>query len=139
MHTGEKINLAYFDNGRYQPDALAALNHFLRDWRTGEVRDIDPGVFDQLHTLQARVEAPGAFNVICGYRSPVTNAMLHDHSDGVAKHSLHMEGRALDISLPGKDLAQLHDAALSLKMGGVGYYPASDFIHVDTGRVRHWG
>ena len=101
IHTGEKIRLTYFDNGAYQPDALDTLNHFMRDWRTGDVHAIDPGVLDQLHALQARVEAPGAFNVICGYRSPTTNAMLHDRSDGVATHSLHMDGKAMDFSLPG--------------------------------------
>lgn len=139
IHTGEKIRLAYFDNGAYQPDALDALNHFMRDWRTGDVHVIDPGLFDQLHALQAKVEAPGAFNVICGYRSPATNAMLHDRSDGVATHSLHMDGMAMDICLPGKDLKQLHNAALALAAGGVGYYPSSGFIHMDTGRVRRWG
>lgn len=139
LHTGERVTAAYYDGGKYVPDALAALNHVLRDWRSNDVHDIDPGVFDQLHALQARVETPGAFNVICGYRSPATNEMLHEKSEGVAKHSLHMEGKAMDISLPGKDLAHLHEAALSLKAGGVGYYPASNFIHMDTGAVRRWG
>ncbi len=137
-HTGEKIRLAYFEYGQYQPDALAELNHFMRDWRTGAVHEIAPGLLDQLYALQAKVETPGAFNIICGYRSPATNEMLHEHSDGVAKHSLHMEGRAMDLSLPGSDLAHLHAAADSLRAGGVGYYPASDFIHMDTGRVRYW-
>lgn len=137
-HTGEKIRLAYFEGGQYQPDALAELNHFMRDWRTGAVHEIAPGLLDQLYALQTKVETPGTFNIICGYRSPVTNETLHEHSDGVAKHSLHMEGRAMDLSLPGKDLAHLHTAAVSLRAGGVGYYPASDFIHMDTGRVRYW-
>ncbi len=139
IHTGEKISLTYFADGQYQPDALAALNHFLRDWRTGDVHDIDPRVFDQLVALQAKVDTGGAFNVICGYRSPATNAMLHERSERVATHSLHMEGPAMDLCLPGKDLSQLHEAALSLKAGGVGYYPASNFIHMDTGPVRRWG
>lgn len=138
-HTGESLRVAYFDGARYLPDALAELNHFMRDWRTGDVHTIDPGVLDQLYRLQARVETPGAFHVICGYRSPATNAMLAEKSDGVAKHSLHMDGRALDINLPGKDLAQLHQAALGLAAGGVGYYPSSDFIHMDTGPFRRWG
>jgi uncharacterized protein YcbK (DUF882 family) len=139
QHTGETLRLAYFENGRYIPSALQALNHLLRDWRTGDVHDIDPTLLDQLHALQQKVETPGAYQVICGYRSPKTNEMLHAHSEGVANHSLHLEGRAIDISLPGKDLAHLHKTALSLQAGGVGYYPASDFIHLDTGRVRQWG
>jgi uncharacterized protein YcbK (DUF882 family) len=137
-HTSEKIRLAYFDNGQYQHDALAELNRFLRDWRTGAVHDIAPDLLDQLYALQTKVATPGAFNVICGYRAPETNENLRGHSGGVAKHSLHMEGRAIDLSLPGRDLAQLHSAAVGLKAGGVGYYPASGFIHMDTGRVRYW-
>ncbi len=139
IHTGETLKAAYFDNGQYQPDALKALDKLMRDWRCDTVHAIDPALYDQLFALQAKVGMPGAFHIICGYRSPATNAMLHDRSDGVAKHSLHMDGKALDLNLPGKDLAQLHAAALSLGAGGVGYYPASDFIHMDTGRVRTWG
>ncbi len=139
IHTGETLTAAYFDNGQYQPDALAALAKLMRDWRTDTVHGIDPAIYDQLFALQAKVETPGAFHIICGYRSPATNAMLSERSDGVAKHSLHMDGKALDLNLPGKDLAQLHAAALSLGAGGVGFYPASDFIHMDTGRVRTWG
>jgi uncharacterized protein YcbK (DUF882 family) len=139
IHTGETLTAAYFDNGRYQPDALAALDKLMRDWRCDTVHAIDPAIYDQLFALQTKVDTPGAFHIICGYRSPATNAMLSDRSDGVAKHSLHMDGKALDLNLPGKDLAQLHAAALSLAAGGVGYYPASDFIHMDTGRVRTWG
>jgi len=139
IHTGETLKAAYFDNGRYQPDALQAFDKLMRDWRTDTVHAIDPAIYDQLFALQAKVETPGAFHIICGYRSPATNAMLSERSDGVAKRSLHMDGKALDLNLPGKDLAQLRAAALSLGAGGVGYYPASDFIHMDTGRVRAWG
>jgi len=139
IHTGETLKATYFDNGTYQPDALKALDTLMRDWRTDTVHAIDPAIYDQLFALQTKVETPGAFHIICGYRSPATNAMLSERSDGVAKHSLHMDGKALDLNLPGKDLAQLHAAALSLSAGGVGFYPASDFIHMDTGRVRHWG
>lgn len=139
IHTGETLKAAYFDGGQYQPEALKALDKLMRDWRTDTVHAIDPAIYDQLFALQATVETPGAFHIICGYRSPTTNTMLSERSDGVAKHSLHMDGKALDLNLPGKDLAHLRAAALALGAGGVGYYPASDFIHMDTGRVRHWG
>jgi uncharacterized protein YcbK (DUF882 family) len=139
LHTGETVRLAYYENGKYVPSAVQALNHFLRDWRTNDSHPVDPALFDQLYTLQQKVETPGTYHVICGYRSPKTNAALHEHSSGVASHSLHLEGRAIDISLPGKDLALLHKAALDMRVGGVGYYPSSDFIHLDTGRVRRWG
>ncbi len=138
-HTGESARIAYYENGKYVPDALRALNHLLRDWRTNDVHSLDPALFDQLHRLQRSVDADGAYHVICGYRSPRTNAMLHEHSSGVAKHSLHMEGRAIDICLPGKSLSYLHQAALDMQAGGVGYYPSSGFIHIDTGRLRRWG
>ncbi len=139
VHTGEMIKAAYFDNGRYQLDALKAFDHVLRDWRTSSVHGIDPALYDQLYALQQKVETPGAFHIICGYRSPQTNEMLHETTDGVATHSLHMDGKAIDLNLPGKDLNHLHQAALAMNAGGVGYYPASDFIHMDTGKVRHWG
>lgn len=139
LHTDEKLSVSFYENGRYVPSAMAALNHFLRDYRTGDIHEIDPRLFDQLHTLQSLVDKPGAYHVISGYRSPRTNQMLHANSEGVANHSLHMEGQAIDIRLPGKDLAQLHKGALSMHAGGVGYYPGSDFVHIDTGRVRHWG
>ena len=139
LHTEETLRLAYYENGAYVPGAMEALNHLLRDYRTGDTHPIDPALFDQLHRLQQLVETPGAFHVISGYRAPQTNQMLHAHSDGVANHSLHLEGRAMDIRLPGKDLSHLHQAALSMQAGGVGYYPESNFIHLDTGRVRRWG
>ena len=139
LHTGESLKLAYSENGSYIPSAMEALNHFMRDYRTGDVHPIDPSLFDQLYALQRRVGTPSAYHVISGYRSPKTNQMLHTHSDGVANHSMHLEGRAIDIRLEGTDLAILHKAALSMNAGGVGYYPASDFIHLDTGRVRQWG
>lgn len=139
MHTGEALNLTYYENGKYIPSAMQALKHFLRDYRTGDVHAIDPTLFDQLYALQNLVETPGMYHVISGYRSPKTNQMLHAHSEGVAKHSMHMEGRAIDICLPGKELKLLHKAALSMNAGGVGFYPDSNFIHIDTGRIRHWG
>lgn len=139
VHTGESLNVTYRENGQYISSALHELKHFLRDFRTGDAHAMDAELFDQLYRLQRLVEAPGAFHVISGYRSPRTNHMLHEHSNGVANHSLHMEGRAMDICLPGKELAHLHRAALSMNAGGVGYYPSSGFVHIDTGRVRHWG
>lgn len=138
-HTREAVELTYSAHGQYIPSALDALNHFLRDYRTGTTHQIAPQLFDQLHVLQQRVGTPGAYHVISGYRSQQTNNTLHEHSNGVASHSLHMQGQAIDIRLPGHDLAQLHKAALSMQAGGVGYYPQSDFIHLDVGHVRHWG
>lgn len=138
-HTGEALRLVYRENGSYVPSAMRALNHFLRDYRTGAIHEMDPALFDQLYALQQLVEAPGTYQVISGYRSPKTNQAMHSRSEGVAKRSLHMEGRAIDIRLPGKDLNLLHEAALTIQTGGVGYYPDSDFIHIDTGRVRRWG
>lgn len=139
LHTEEKLKIAYSENGRYIPSALQAINHCLRDFRTGDEHPIDPVLLDQLYRLQLLVETPGAFHVISGYRSPKTNQMLHANSNGVASKSTHLQGKAVDIRLPGKDLDLLHKAALSMKAGGVGYYPASNFIHLDTGRLRHWG
>jgi uncharacterized protein YcbK (DUF882 family) len=112
--------------------------YILRDHRTGDVHDMDQGLLDLLYLLQTRVESRQTFQIISGYRSPKTNAMLSGKSKGVAKRSYHMQGKAIDIRLNGCDLKQLHKAALSLKAGGVGYYPSSDFIHVDVGRVRRW-
>ena len=139
LHTGETLRALYWDQGAYVPDALAAVDHVLRDFRTGDVHAIDPRLLDLLHTLGSTVGTGGPFQVISGYRSPATNAMLHAHSDGVAKGSLHMQGMAIDIRLADIDLDHLHRAALGLGAGGVGYYPASDFVHVDVGRVRRWG
>ncbi len=110
----------------------------LRDFRTGEAHVIDPGLLDLLHDLNSKLETGEAFKVISGYRSPQTNGMLHEHSSGVASKSLHMQGMAIDIRVPGRALTSLHDAALQLGRGGVGYYPNSDFVHVDVGRVRKW-
>ena len=139
LHTGESLNAVYWEKGGYVPDALSAVNHVLRDFRNGAVHTIDPRLLDLLRTLSARVETRGPFQVISGYRSPATNAILHAHSDGVAKSSLHMQGLAVDIRLGDVDLDRLHGAALALNGGGVGYYPSSDFVHVDVGRVRRWG
>jgi uncharacterized protein YcbK (DUF882 family) len=138
LHTGETLKSTFFENGGYVPGALAAMDHLLRDFRTGDVHPIAPALLDLVTTLTARLETDQAVHVISGYRSPKTNAALHERSDGVATHSLHMDGMAMDIRIPGVELAHLRDAALSLQSGGVGFYPGSDFVHVDVGRIRRW-
>ena len=137
-HTGERLSVEYFSGGSYLPDALTTVNHFLRDFRTGDVHDIDPGLLDLLYGLREATGANRPFQVISGYRSPATNEMLRHHSEGVAAGSLHMKGQAIDIRLGDVPLRALRQAALDARRGGVGYYPTSDFVHVDTGRVRRW-
>lgn len=140
LHTGENLAITYATGERYIATALDGIRHFLRDFRNGAVHDIDPGLLDQLHTLATISATRAPFQVISGYRSPETNEMLHREGHGVAAHSLHLEGRAIDIRLADVALADLRDAALSLRAGGVGYYPSPDsnFVHIDTGRVRRW-
>lgn len=138
-HTDESLSVVYWRNGAYDPNALARVNYLLRDFRSGEVAMIDPSLLDILHSLGTAC-GNQCFEIISGYRSPSTNAMLRKKGrGGVARHSLHMEGRAIDIRIPGLDSARLRDAALDLGLGGVGYYPIEDFVHLDTGRVRAWG
>ncbi len=137
-HTGEQLRTVYFADGAYVAGSLRDLQRLLRDFRTGAEHPIDPALYDTLHALSQRCGG-GTFEIISGYRSPRTNAMLRQSSSGVAEHSLHIEGRAIDIRLSGFDTARLRAAALSLAHGGVGYYPQSDFVHVDTGRFRTWG
>ena len=138
LHTGEKLELTYWENGFYQTDALKKLNYILRDHRTGEQMPIDRHLIDLLNVLHKKVESKKPFQIISGYRSSQTNSMLRKSSDGVAKKSLHMVGKAIDVRLADVELTQLRQAALELNMGGVGYYPKSNFIHLDTGRPRHW-
>lgn len=138
LHTGERLSVEYAIAGQYAPDALEAVDRLLRDFRTGDIHPIDPHLLDLLHDLATRTGTRRAFDVISGYRSPVTNAALRQRSEGVAAQSLHMVGRAIDIRLGDVPLPRLRGAALDLARGGVGYYPASDFVHVDTGRVRRW-
>lgn len=138
LHTSEKLNVEYWAGGQYVPEALSAINHVLRDFRTGETHIIAPKLLDLLHTLHTTLGSGQAFQVISGYRSPATNARLHEASAGVATHSLHMKGMAIDIRLADRALDSLRNAALGLRSGGVGYYPKSDFVHVDVGNVRRW-
>ena len=138
-HTGEHIALVYALGEQFVPQALNHLNHFLRDHYSGEIGLIDPQLFDLLHRLRQELGADQPFEVISGYRTAATNNFLRNtRGGGVAKHSLHMDGKAIDVRLPGVPLATLRDAALSLGMGGVGFYPHEQFVHVDTGRVRTW-
>jgi uncharacterized protein YcbK (DUF882 family) len=137
-HTGESLSIAFAQGERYVAEALARVNWLLRDFRNGAVQPIDPQLLDQLHAVARLTGSSAPFEVISGYRSPATNEALHRKSRGVAAKSLHLEGRAIDVRLPDVPLADLRDAALSLKAGGVGYYAESRFVHLDTGRVRRW-
>lgn len=138
-HTGETLSLVYSVGENYLPEALQALNRFLRDHYTGQIGRIDPLLFDQLHELKLLFGRERPFQVISGFRCAETNDLLRKRGGGgVARRSLHMDGKAMDIRLPGVALTDLRDAALGLKAGGVGFYPAQQFIHLDTGRVRHW-
>jgi uncharacterized protein YcbK (DUF882 family) len=138
-HTGEHIDLVYRRGDQYLPEAEAQLDHFLRDHRTGDIKHYDPHVFDILSDLAAAVGHPNAeIDIICGYRTPWSNEFLRARSAGVAKNSQHMQAHAIDIRIPGVDTLTLRNAALALGRGGVGYYPRSAFVHVDTGRVRTW-
>lgn len=137
-HTGERLTTVYWEKGDYIGEALTDVNHIMRDYRTGEAHNIDPRLLDLLHTLHDKLGSKRPFEIISGYRSPQTNADLAEHSSGVAKHSLHMKGMAIDINLTDVKLKSLKKAAIGLKKGGVGYYPKSNFVHVDVGRVRTW-
>jgi uncharacterized protein YcbK (DUF882 family) len=138
VHTGEALRTTYFDRGEYVPGALAEVNYFFRDFRSNQVRTIDPLLLDLLHRIHLALDTSQPFNLISGYRSPETNAWLAAMSEGVARHSLHMYGMASDINVQGRSLALVQIVAISMRGGGVGYYPRSDFVHVDTGRVRRW-
>jgi uncharacterized protein YcbK (DUF882 family) len=138
-HTGEGINIVYRRGDAYIPDALAKLDFFLRDYRTGNVRHFDPRLYDILSDLTTSVGQPGGeIDIVCGYRTSSTNESLRARTAGVAKNSFHIQARAIDLRMPGIDTLKLRMAALRLARGGVGYYPHSDFIHVDVGRVRQW-
>lgn len=138
-HTGEHLKeVVYWERGRYLPDALSHLNHVLRDHRTDEVHPIDPMTLDLMAAISRKVGALQPFEIVSGYRSPQTNKKLRGETRGVAKNSFHMQGKAVDLRLPGTPLKAVRKAALELRMGGVGYYPKSDFVHIDSGNVRSW-
>ncbi|HVB33482.1 MAG TPA: DUF882 domain-containing protein [Patescibacteria group bacterium] len=135
----KSITVVYRRGNTYIPSSVDRLDYFLRDHLNGKVYSMNPRLFDLLRALEVKVGRPNAvIDVICGYRSPSTNSYLRHHTEGVAKHSLHMLGEAIDIRIPGVPLWKLRQAALALHRGGVGYYPESDFLHVDIGRVRQW-
>jgi uncharacterized protein YcbK (DUF882 family) len=137
-HTGKNLSVVYHDGESHLSPVLHEINQFLSDFRTGEIYPIDPQLLDALYLLQHKTGVENKFEVISGYRSPKTNAKLRNKSKGVAKRSLHMQGKAIDIRLVGVNSKKLRDTAIAMKVGGVGYYRRSDFIHLDTGRVRHW-
>jgi uncharacterized protein YcbK (DUF882 family) len=141
LHTGESLNIVYRIGNTYLPEALEKLNYFLRDHNTQDVSNYDPKEFDVLHAMMARLgKLDSVIDIVCGYRTPETNSALRHSAPqtGVAEHSQHMEGHAIDLRVPGVSTAMLRDAALSLQAGGVGYYPVSQFVHVDVGPVRQW-
>ena len=139
LHTGEHLDVVYRIGNQYLPDRVADLDHFLRDHRTGDVKDYDLREFDLLHDILVKLGRPdGVIDIVCGYRTPWSNNYLRQRGHGVAEHSQHMEAKAIDIRIPGVSTAKVRDAALALQRGGVGYYAQSDFVHVDTGRVRRW-
>ena len=138
-NTGERVSACYWEKGRYLADGLDEFNWLFRDYRAGDVKmSIDHRLFDQLFELQRKLGTQREIHVVCGYRSAQTNAQLRHRSRGVAKKSLHMLGQAVDINIPGVQLSMLRKAALSLRAGGVGYYPRSNFVHMDTGPKRQW-
>ena len=137
-HTGESLDRVFWADGEYVPAALTDINRLLRDHRTNEVSPIDARLLVLLERLTSLTGPDDTLHVISGYRSPRTNQALADRSDGVSRRSLHMDGQAIDIRIPGRDLANVRNAALSLRAGGVGFYPGSHFVHVDVGRVRAW-
>lgn len=139
LHTGERVRAEYWAKGRYLRDGVRELNRLMRDHRTGAVHPMDPKLLDLLHAISRKVGTREPIHIISAYRSPETNAMLRENDgSGVAQFSYHMQGKALDLRVPGMPLRNLHRAALSLRAGGVGYYPDSNFVHVDVGPLRRW-
>lgn len=139
LHTGEHVRAEYWSQGRYLRDGMREINRLMRDHRNGAVHPMDPRLLDVLFHLQRRIGSRGPIQIVSAYRSPQTNALLREADpDGVATHSYHMEGKAVDIRIPGLPLRTVHRAALTMRAGGVGYYPSSNFVHVDVGPVRRW-
>lgn len=137
-HTGDKLKLTYFERGSYLEDALQEISYLFRDYRTGDVHPIDTALLDQLYDLKTLLGVKKPFHIISGFRSPFTNASLRKSSHGVAKNSLHMQGRAIDIRVEGLETRTIRNAALAMRRGGVGFYPRADFVHLDTGKFRTW-
>ena len=138
IHTGEKITSTYWENGFYNPSSLRELSRVLRDHHNDTFIEMDKRLFDSLYLLQCRLDSNKTYEVLSAYRSPETNQKLSRLYSGVAKKSLHMEGKAVDIRLPSTDLKHIRNAALDMKMGGVGYYPNNQFLHLDVGQFRSW-
>lgn len=138
LHTDERLRTVYWQDGVYSRSALAKINHILRDYRSGESHAMRPELMDLLYALQGRLDNRTTIEIVSGYRAPHTNAVMASHSSGVARRSYHTQGMAVDIRLPGTSLPELHKTALEMQQGGVGYYPDSDFVHVDVGPVRRW-
>ena len=137
-HTDESLNVTYYENGRYLPQGLGEINYLFRDFRSDEVKEIDPQLLDTLYAIRVRMETSEPFDILSAYRSPETNAMLRRTGWGVARNSLHMQGMAIDIRLPDRDARYIARAARDMERGGVGYYPRANFVHVDSGSVRTW-
>jgi uncharacterized protein YcbK (DUF882 family) len=137
-HTGEKVAATYWADGRYVPDALAAMDRVLRDHRTGDVIEVNRHLLDVLYAIRRDLGTSAPFHVISCYRSPKTNAALRANGHAVAQKSMHMQGKAADVRIPGVALDDLHKAAVVRKAGGVGYYSGPSFVHVDVGPVRYW-
>lgn len=139
LHTGEKMDVSYFAKGRYSPAALKDISYLFRDHRTGAIKTIDPHLLDYLYGISVKLQTRSSpFHIISGYRTPETNAILCRESGNVAKNSLHIQGKAVDIRLPDRKISAVRRVAVSLKKGGVGYYPSENFIHVDVGDIRCW-
>ena len=138
LHTDEKLQVTYWQNGAYNRAALGHINHILRDHYSGDVFPMNVRLIDLLYDLQHKVKNDRPIEIISGYRSPKTNMMLASYSDGVAKNSYHTKGMAIDIRMEGTSLVKIHDTALNMRRGGVGFYPDSQFVHVDVGPLRRW-
>ncbi|MGM3192817.1 DUF882 domain-containing protein [Dickeya dadantii subsp. dieffenbachiae] len=138
INTGERLKVEFFDGRRYNKDELSRLNHFFRDYRANKVKTIDPALFDQLYRLQVMLGSTKPVLLLSGYRSYSTNEDLRSHSKGVAKQSYHIQGKAMDFHIEGVQLANIRKAAMKMRAGGVGYYPQSNFVHIDTGAIRTW-
>jgi uncharacterized protein YcbK (DUF882 family) len=137
-HTGESLRRVFWAEGSLIPEAMNDINKLLRDHRNNKIAPIDPKLLFLLDQVASKIGGNQGVHIISGYRSPESNRLLQENSSGVAKHSMHLDGKAIDVRIPGRDLASLHKAALQVRGGGVGYYPASQFVHMDTGRLRSW-